>query len=133
MIAFLPRRVRAALALAVLAVLLAAASPAAAFDEQTVLECAFRRALSMVTCKPPEEFQFMGLREGVYVYNVHFGSKFTEFYVQMDGDMAIISSQAWRGRRASATIIRDFPNGCVDLSLDAAPCSPLKTARCCGK
>ncbi|WP_246287782.1 hypothetical protein [Desulfolutivibrio sulfoxidireducens] len=133
MIAFLPRRVRAALALAVLAVLLAAASPAAAFDEQTVLECAFRRALSMVTCKPPEEFQFMGLREGVYVYNVHFGSKFTEFYIQMDGDLAIISSQAWHGRRASATIIRDFPNGCVDLSLEPAPCSPLKTARCCGK
>ncbi|NMC49106.1 MAG: hypothetical protein GYA47_06740 [Desulfovibrio sp.] len=128
-----PRRPwRTPLALAALLTVLSVV-PASAFDEQVVLECAFRRALSMVTCKVPAEFQFMGLRDGVYVYNVHFGSKFTEFYVQINEDMAVISSQAWNGRMASATIIRDYANGCVDLTLDPAPCSPLKTARCCGK
>ncbi len=127
-----PRRTPLALALAALLTVLSVV-PASAFDEQVVLECAFRRALSMVTCKPPEEFQYMGVRDGVYVFNVHFGAKFTEFYVQVTEDMALISSQSWHGRRASATIIRDYANGCVDLILDPAPCSPLKTARCCGK
>ncbi len=130
-----PRRPwRTPLALALAALLTAlSAVPASAFDEQVVLECAFRRALSMVTCKPQEEFQYMGLRDGVYVYNVHFGAKFTEFYIQVTEDMALISSQSWHGRRASATIIRDYANGCVDLILDPAPCSPIKTGRCCGK
>jgi hypothetical protein len=133
----LSRLTHAALSLAVMLAGLAACfglpSPAAAFDEQVVMECAFVRALSMATCKPPEEFQFMGVRDGVYVYNVHFGSKFTEFYIQVNENLAIISSKAWRGRMASAEIIRDFTNGCVDLDLKPAPCSPLKTARCCSK
>jgi len=108
-------------------------TPAAAFDEQAVMECAFIRALSMATCKPPEEFQFMGVRDGIYVYNVHFGSHFTEFYIQVNDNLAIITSKVWHGRMASAEIIRDFANGCIDLDMKPAPCSPLKTARCCGK
>ncbi|MEF3697400.1 hypothetical protein [Desulfolutivibrio sp.] len=108
-------------------------APAAAFDEQVVMECAFVRALSMATCKPPEEFQFMGVRDGVYVYNVHFGSRFTEFYIQVNENLAIITSKAWHGRMASAEIIRDYTNGCIDLDMKPAPCSPLKNARCCGK
>ncbi|NDY56416.1 hypothetical protein G3N56_06625 [Desulfovibrio sulfodismutans] len=108
-------------------------SPAAAFDEQAVMECAFIRALSMATCKPPEEFQFMGVRDGTYVYNVHFGSHFTEFYIQVNENLAIITSKSWHGRMASAEIIRDYTNGCIDLDMKPAPCSPLKNARCCGK
>jgi hypothetical protein len=133
----LSRLTPVALILAVLLTGLAAVpglpSPAAAFDEQVVLECAFVRALSMATCKPPEEFQFMGVRDGIYVYNVHFGSKFTEFYIQVNENLAIITSKAWHGRMASAEIIRDFANGCIDLDMKPAPCSPLKNARCCGK
>jgi len=133
----LSRLTHVALVLAGLAVGLIAfpglPSPAAAFDEQVVLECAFIRALSMATCKPPEEFQFMGVRDGIYVYNVHFGSKFTEFYIQVNENLAIITSKAWHGRMASAEIIRDFANGCIDLDMKPAPCSPLKNARCCGK
>jgi len=133
----LSRLTRAALLLAVVLTGLAAMpglpSPAAAFDEQTVMECAFIRALSMATCKPPEEFQFMGVRDGIYVYNVHFGSHFTEFYIQVNDHLAIISSKVWHGRMASAEIIRDYTNGCIDLDMKPAPCSPLKNARCCGK
>ena len=52
-----------------LILLLACPSVARAFDEQQVTACAFRQALAILTCKKPENYSFLGVREGVYVYN----------------------------------------------------------------
>ncbi len=111
---------------------LAIPATARAFDETTVLSCAFRQALGILTCKDGEHYSFMGLRDGVYVYNSHFAKGFTEFYVQISGDLAVFSSRVWHGRMVSGRIIRDYPAGCVTVAVDPLPCSRTKVARCCG-
>jgi len=116
----------AALALAVLP------GRARAFDEQAVLICAFRQALAILTCKEPEKYSFLGIRDGVYVFNSHFAKGFADFYVQINGDLAIFSSRVWRGRMPSGRIVRDTGAGCITVVVDALPCSSFKTARCCG-
>ena len=105
---------------------------ALAFDEETVLACAFRQALGILTCKPPEKYSFLGIREGVYIYNSHYAKGFAEFYVQINGDLAIFSSRVWHGRMPSGRIQRDAMAGCVTVAVDTLPCSITKTARCCG-
>lgn len=107
-------------------------SLAQAFDEQNVLSCAFRQALAILTCKKPENYSFIGVRDGVYVYNSMYGRGFAEFYVQVNGDLAIFTSRVWRGRMPSGRIIRDYPAGCVTVQVDPLPCSRVKVARCCG-
>ena len=74
----------------------------------------------------------MGLREGVYVYNAHFGSKFTEFYVQLFDDFAIFTSPLWQGRMSSARLIYDYTNGCITASIEPPSCSFVREAKCCG-
>ena len=97
---------------AVLFLVLTLALPgaAAAFDEQTVMACAFRQALAILTCKNPENYSYLGVREGVYVYNSLYGKGFAEFYVQVNGDLAIFSSRsgavACRPAASSRTIRR---------------------------
>jgi len=115
-----------------LAVVVSAPTRAAAFDEQTVLACAFRQALAILTCKGPEKFDFVGVREGVYVFNSFFAKGFAEFYVQINGDIAVFSSRVWHGRMPSGRIQRDYPSGCVTIAVDPLPCSTFKVARCCG-
>ena len=117
---------------AVLAVLLVAPAPARAFDEDKVMSCALRQALAILTCKDPDKYSYMGMREGVYVFNTHFGAGFAEFYVQISGDLAVFSSRPWRGRMASGRIIRDYPAGCITVGVNPLPCSRTKVARCCG-
>jgi hypothetical protein len=107
-------------------------SRAAAFDEQAVMICAFRQALAILTCKEPEKYSFLGIRDGVYVFNSHYAKGFVDFYVQLNGDLAIFSSRVWHGRMPSGRIIKDFTAGCVTVAIDPLPCSSFKTARCCG-
>ncbi len=113
---------------------LCSAFPAAsqAFNEQVILPCVFQSALAMLTCKPAEEFRFMGMREGVYVYNVHYGSKFTEFYAQVFDDFVIFTSKAWGGRMSSARLVYDYTNGCVSASIEPPSCAVVRQAKCCG-
>ena len=105
---------------------------ALAFDEQAVLICAFRQALGELTCKEPGKYSFLGIRDGVYVYNSHFAKGFADFYVQINGDLAIFSSRVWHGRMPSGRIVRDTGAGCITVTVDPLPCSSFKTARCCG-
>jgi hypothetical protein len=105
---------------------------AAAFDEQSVMICAFRQALAMLTCKTPDKYSFLGVRDGVYVFNSHFAKGFVDFYVQINGDLAIFSSRVWHGRMPSGRIVKDFGAGCVQVIVDPLPCSSFATARCCG-
>lgn len=115
-----------------LAVVLGCPTWARAFDEQTVMSCALRQALGILTCKEPEKYSFLGVREGVYVYNSMFGKGFADFYVQINGDLAVFTSRVWRGRMPSGRIIKDYPAGCVTVAVDPLPCSRTKVARCCG-
>lgn len=105
---------------------------ARAFDEQNILACAFRKALGILTCKEPEKYSFVGIREDVYVFNSHYGRGFAEFYVQINGDLAVFTSRVWEGRMPSGHIKKDFPAGCVVVTVDPLPCSINKVARCCG-
>ncbi|MHC1790997.1 hypothetical protein [Solidesulfovibrio sp.] len=105
---------------------------AAAFDEQDVMICAFRQALAALTCKEPGKYSFLGIRDGVYVFNSHYAKGFVDFYVQLNGDLAIFSSRVWRGRMPSGRIIRDTGAGCVSIAIEPLPCASVKTARCCG-
>jgi len=107
-------------------------APGRAFNEQVVLPCVFQASLAMLTCKPAQEFRFMGMREGVYVYNVHYGSKFTEFYAQVFDDFVTFTSQAWAGRMSSARLVYDYANGCVSASIEPPSCSVVRQAKCCG-
>jgi len=124
---------RLALVILVAALTLGSLSgPARAFDEQAVLICAFRQSLAMLTCKEPEKYSFLGIRDGVYVFNSHFAKGFADFYVQINGDLAIFSSRVWHGRMPSGRIVRDTGAGCITITVDPLPCSSFKTARCCG-
>ena len=105
---------------------------AAAFDEQSVTICAFRQALAMLTCKTPDKYSFIGVRDGVYVFNSHYAKGFADFYVQLNGDLAIFSSRVWHGRMPSGRIVKDYAAGCVQVIIDPLPCSSFHTARCCG-
>ena len=105
---------------------------AAAFDEQSVMICAFRQALAMLTCKTPDKYSFVGVRDGVYVFNSHYAKGFADFYVQLNGDLAIFSSRVWHGRMPSGRIVKDYAAGCVQVIIDPLPCSSFHTARCCG-
>ena len=105
---------------------------AAAFDEQSVMICAFRQALAMLTCKTPDKYSFLGVRDGVYVFNSHFAKGFADFYVQLNGDLAVFSSRVWHGRMPSGRIVKDYNGGCINVLVDAIPCSRLSSARCCG-
>jgi hypothetical protein len=105
---------------------------AQAFNEEAVLADTFRRALAILTCKEPEKYSFLGVRDGVYVYNSLFAKGFAEFYVQINGDLAIFSSRVWHGRMPSGRIIRDSAAGCVTVAIDPLPCSRTKVARSCG-
>jgi hypothetical protein len=125
-------RLTPVLASVALAAILAYPAGARAFDEQTVLSCAFRQALAILTCKNPENYSFLGVREGTYVFNTHYAKGFAEFYVQQNGDLAVFSSRVWHGRMPSGRIIRDYPAGCVTVAVDPLPCSRTKVARCCG-
>ena len=107
-------------------------SRAEAFDEQAVMICAFRQALAILTCKEPEKYSFLGIRDGVFVFNSHFAKGFVDFYVQINGDLAIFSSRVWHGRMPSGRIIRDTTAGCITVAIDPLPCSSFKSARCCG-
>ncbi len=106
--------------------------PVAAFDEQAVLVCSFRRALAILTCKTPDKYSFVGVREGVYIFNSFFGKEFAEFYVQLNGDLAVFTSRVWHGRMPSGRIVKDYNGGCINVLVDAIPCSRLSSARCCG-
>ena len=105
---------------------------AAAFDEQSVMICAFRQALAMLTCKTPDKYSFLGVRDGVYVFNSHYAKGFADFYVQLNGDLAVFSSRVWHGRMPSGRIVKDYAAGCVQVIIDPLPCSSFHTARCCG-
>ena len=123
------------LALVILTLALAVGSlpkAAQAFDEQAVLICAFRQSLAMLTCKEPDKYSFLGIRDGIYVFNSHFAKGFADFYVQINGDLAIFSSRVWHGRMPSGRIVRDTGAGCITVTVDPLPCSNFKTARCCG-
>ncbi|EHJ48755.1 hypothetical protein DFW101_2751 [Solidesulfovibrio carbinoliphilus subsp. oakridgensis] len=123
----------ATLCLAVaLAAVLGLPGRAAAFDEQTVLACAFRQALAILTCKEPDKYSFVGIRDGIYVFNSFFAKGFAEFYVQINGDHAIFTSRVWHGRMPSGRIHRDDTAGCVTVAVDAIACSKQRVARCCG-
>jgi hypothetical protein len=126
------RLTRWTLALVAAGLMLAAPQTVRAFDEQTILACAFRQALGILTCKEPSKYSFVGIREGVYVFNSHFAKGFAEFYVQINGDMAVFTSRVWHGRMPSGRIQRDYPAGCVTVAVDPLPCSLSKIARCCG-
>lgn len=115
-----------------LAGILAAPGPARAAGEETLLACAFRKALGILTCKEPEKYSFVGIRDGVYVFNSHYAKGFVEFYAQINGDMAVFTSRAWHGRMPSGRILRDTPAGCVSVAVDPLPCSSARQARCCG-
>ena len=106
--------------------------PAAAFNEEAVMVCAFRQALAILTCKTPDKYSFIGVREGVYVFNSFFAKGFVEFYVQLNGDMAVFTSRVWHGRMPSGRIQRDDTAGCVTVAVDVLPCSKQRVARCCG-
>jgi hypothetical protein len=112
--------------------ILAVPQPAQAFDEQIILSSAFQQALGILTCKDPTKYSFVGIREGVYVFNSHYAKGFVEFYVQINGDMAIFTSRAWHGRMPSGRIMHDYPAGCVTVNVDPLPCSKTKIARACG-
>ena len=116
----------------ILGIAVCAPRPAAAFDEQTVLACAFRQALAVLTCKDPDKFSFVGVREGVYVFNSFFAKGFAEFYVQLNGDIAVFTSRVWHGRMPSGRVQRDYQSGCVTVLVDPLACSKFKVARCCG-
>ena len=125
-------RLHALLASVVLAAMLLSPAQVRAFDEQTVLSCAFRQALGILTCKEAEKYSFLGVRDGVYVFNSLYAKGFAEFYVQINGDLAIFTSRVWRGRMCSGRIIRDYPAGCVTVAVAPLPCSRTTVARCCG-
>ena len=108
------------------------ARPAAAFDEQAVLVCSFKRALAILTCKTPDKYSFVGVRDGVYIFNSFFGKEFAEFYVQINGDLAVFTSRVWHGRMPSGRIFRDETAGCVTVAVDPIACSKQRVARCCG-
>jgi len=108
-----------------LVLLLACPSLARAFDEQRVMSCAFQQALAILTCKTPEKYSFLGVREGVYIYNSLYGRGFAEFYVQINGDLAIFSSRVWNGPYAFRPHhprlprrLRDHRSGAVALLPD---------------
>ena len=124
---------RLALGILVLAVTVGSLPGAAlAFDEQAVLICAFRQALGELSCKEPEKYSFLGIRDGVYVFNSHFAKGFADFYVQINGDLAIFTSRVWHGRMPAGRIQRDYPAGCVTVAVDPIACSKTRIARCCG-
>ena len=106
--------------------------PAGAFDEQAVLVCSFKRALAILTCKTPDKYSFVGVRDGVYIFNSFFGKEFAEFYVQLNGDLAVFTSRVWHGRMPSGRIVKDYNGGCINVLVDAIPCSRFTSARCCG-
>ena len=106
--------------------------PADAFDEQAVLVCSFKRALAILTCKTPDKYSFVGVRDGVYIFNSFFGKEFAEFYVQINGDLAVFTSRVWHGRMPSGRIVKDYNGGCINVLVEAIPCSSFTSARCCG-
>lgn len=106
--------------------------PATAFDEQTVTICAFKRALAILTCKTPDKYSFVGIRDGVYIFNSFFGKEFAEFYVQINGDLAVFTSRVWHGRMPSGRIVKDYNAGCVSVLVEALSCSRFTSTRCCG-
>lgn len=105
---------------------------AAAFDEQSVMICAFRQALAMLTCKTPDKYSFVGVRDGVYVFNSFFAKGHVEFYVQLNADRAVFTSRAWEGRMPAGRIVKDYNGGCINVLVDPLPCSKFTSARCCG-
>ena len=126
------KRLWAAVLLTVLLGVAGFSRPAAAFNQEAVMVCAFRQALAILTCKTPDKYSFIGVREGGYIFNSFFGREFTEFYVQINGDMAIFSSRVWRGRMPSGRIISDMAGGCITVAVDPLSCSRTRVARCCG-
>ena len=115
-----------------LAGLPALARPAAAFDEQAVMVCTFKRALAILTCKDPDKYSFVGVRDGVYVFNSFSAKGHVEFYVQLNADRAVFTSRAWEGRMPAGRIVKDYNGGCINVLVDPLPCSKFTSARCCG-
>ncbi|WP_051261734.1 hypothetical protein [Desulfovibrio inopinatus] len=106
--------------------------PAFAFNEELLISCALREALAMITCKPKSEFNYMGIRDGIYIYNAYYGAEYTEFYCQRYGNNVVISSRAWQGKRSAARLVIDYPSGCVIATVDKPQCSVISEAKCCG-
>ncbi len=119
-------------ALAGVLALVFVSNTAFAFNEELLISCALQEALAMITCKQPSEFNYMGIREGIYIYNAHYGSEYTEFYCQRYGNNVVISSRAWGAKRSAARLIIDYQSGCVVASVDKPQCSILNEAKCCG-
>jgi len=121
--------------LLLLAALLTSAVPATAADEEAVIRCLLREVLSSLTCKPADEFRFVGKRDEVFVFNVHFAARNTEFYCQVFDRDVVVTSKAWEGHMGSARITFESPQpGCISASVDApvTECRSPRVVQCCG-
>ncbi|MBF0482918.1 MAG: hypothetical protein HQK81_15035 [Desulfovibrionaceae bacterium] len=119
--------------IALLLVLTAATSARAqVFDEEELTQCALQKALASLTCKPPEEFYFLGKRTGIYIYTGYWAMHYTEFYAQpADKKLVLFSSPDWGRERISARLEVDYLKGCVDVRLQKSPCNSHAETKCC--
>jgi len=102
------------------------------FDAAEPTRCALQKALAALTCKSPDEFNFIGEHEGVYVYNTYYAVHDAEFYVQIeDGGLVIFSSPDWGTERMSARMAVDAARGCVAVHVQEQPCNNITRASCC--
>jgi hypothetical protein len=125
--------IRTILSALCLAILLAAA-PAHAQGNQAAMRCVLREVVAAVTCKPVAEIRLIGQRDEVFVFNVHYGSHFTEFYCQVFDRDVVVTSKSWKGNMASARLNFEVQPGCITATVNSPweECHAPQTVQCCG-
>jgi len=115
-----------------LVLLTAAGARAQAFDEETLTQCAIQKAIAALTCKPHDEFFYLGKRTGIYIYSGYWALHYTEFYAQVaDKNLVLISSPDWGRKRISAKLEIDYIKGCAEVRLQKTPCNSITDTKCC--
>jgi len=119
--------------IASLLLLLAAADVRAqVFDEEELTQCALQKAISALTCKPHNEFFYLGKREGIYIFTGYWAMHYTEFYAQMvNKTLVLFSSPDWGRERISAKLAVDYVKGCVDIQVQKTACNSIAETKCC--
>jgi hypothetical protein len=126
----MPRRL--CLITSLLVLLAAAGAQAQVFDEEELTQCAIQKALAALTCKPHNEFFFLGKRTGIYIFSGYWAMHHTDFYAQVvEKNLVIFSSPDWGAERISARLEVDYVKGCVDVHLQKSPCNSFSETRCC--
>jgi len=122
------------------------------FDPTPLMECLCRKALASTTCKPEENFNFVGETEPaqdrsqqrrsrargadkpqtrVLTFSGFYGTGDTQFFCQDDGQRLILSSQAWPSRRITVPYTVDGDSQCVRATMHSPACGEPQEIDCC--